>query len=160
MDQPKKPTPKASRPAAKPAASKPLPKQPAKPGSGLMGWLGRQVGHVKKAVKTDVTKRAAGKPASEGQAGPAGNPSSASRPAGANPAAAAAARRPSPASKYAAPSEAAQTTTAMEKVIYREDKVEEAEMPDRPGVILRRTIIDEVVVETETKQTESNRQQD
>ena len=39
----------------------------------------------------------------------------------------------------------------MEKVIYREDKVEEAEMPDRPGVILRRTIIDEVVVETEVR---------
>jgi hypothetical protein len=25
------------------------------PGSGFLGWLGRQVGHVKKAVKTDVT---------------------------------------------------------------------------------------------------------
>ncbi len=26
---------------------------PAKPGKGLFGWLGRQVGHVKKAVQTD-----------------------------------------------------------------------------------------------------------
>jgi hypothetical protein len=26
-----------------------------KPGRGLLGWLGRQVGYVKKAVKTDVT---------------------------------------------------------------------------------------------------------
>ena len=25
----------------------------AKPGKGLFGWLGRQVGHVSKAVKTD-----------------------------------------------------------------------------------------------------------
>jgi len=25
------------------------------PGKGLLGWLGRQVGHVTKAVKTDVT---------------------------------------------------------------------------------------------------------
>jgi hypothetical protein len=153
MDQPKKPSSGASRPAAKPAGSKPQPKQPAKPGSGLMGWLGRQVGHVKKAVKTDVTKGAAAKLASGGQARPAGNPSSASRAAGAKPAAA---PRPSPASKPAGPAETAQTTTAMEKVIYREDKVEEAELPDRPGVILRRTIIDEVVVETETKTSETN----
>ena len=28
----------------------------AKKGSGLFGWLGRQVGYVKKAVQTDVTK--------------------------------------------------------------------------------------------------------
>jgi hypothetical protein len=27
----------------------------AKPGKGLLGWLGRQVGHVRKAVRTDVT---------------------------------------------------------------------------------------------------------
>jgi hypothetical protein len=26
-----------------------------KPGKGLLGWLGRQVGYVKQAVKTDVT---------------------------------------------------------------------------------------------------------
>lgn len=26
-----------------------------RPGSGLWGWLGRQIGHVTKAVKTDVT---------------------------------------------------------------------------------------------------------
>ena len=28
-----------------------------KPGTGFLGWLGRQVGHVKKAVKADVTKQ-------------------------------------------------------------------------------------------------------
>jgi hypothetical protein len=26
------------------------------PGSGLLGWLGRQVGHLRQAVKADVTK--------------------------------------------------------------------------------------------------------
>jgi hypothetical protein len=26
-----------------------------KPGKGLLGWLGRQVGYVRQAVKTDVT---------------------------------------------------------------------------------------------------------
>jgi len=155
MDQPKKPTPGASRPAAKPGTSKPQPKQPAKPGSGLMGWLGRQVGHVKTAVKTDVTKGAA-KPAGAGQTRPSGasnQPASAARSAAGNPTAAA---RPSPASK---PAESAppSSTTAMEKVIYREDKVAEAELPDRPGVILRRTIIDEVVVETAEVQREDNK---
>ena len=29
---------------------------PDNPGTGFLGWLGRQVGYVKKAVKTDVTK--------------------------------------------------------------------------------------------------------
>jgi hypothetical protein len=33
------------------------------------------------------------------------------------------------------------------KVIYRDDKVEEAPHPTQPGVKLRRTIIDEVVVD-------------
>ncbi len=28
-----------------------------KPGTGFLGWLGRQVGHVKKAMKTDVTQK-------------------------------------------------------------------------------------------------------
>ena len=32
-------------------------------------------------------------------------------------------------------------------VIYRNDKVEERPMPDQPGVKLRRTVIDEVIVE-------------
>ena len=48
------------------------------------------------------------------------------------------------------PAAATPSGSAVEKVIYREDKIEEAELPDRPGVILRRTIIDEVVIETET----------
>jgi hypothetical protein len=30
--------------------------QPARPGRGLFGWLGRQVGYVTKALKTDVTE--------------------------------------------------------------------------------------------------------
>ena len=61
----------------------------AQPGKGLFGWLGRQVGHIKKAVQTDV-----------------GGP----------------------------------------KIAYRNQHVEEAEHPEQPGVKLRRTTIDEVIV--------------
>jgi hypothetical protein len=63
----------------------------------FFGWLGRQVGHVKTAVKTDATK-------------------------------------PEP------------------KVIYRNDKVEEKSVPNQPGVKLRRTTIDEVIVDPNQKQ--------
>jgi hypothetical protein len=62
-----------------------------RPGKGFLGWLGRQIGHVKKAVKTDVV------------------------------------REP--------------------KVVYRDGKVEEAAHPSEPGVKLRRTTIDEVIVD-------------
>ncbi len=58
----------------------------------FFGWLGRQVGHVKKAATTDPT--------------------------------------PQP------------------KVVYRKDQIEEKEMPNQPGVKLRRTTIDEVLVES------------
>jgi hypothetical protein len=75
-----------------------------KPGEGLWGWLGRQVGHVKKAVKADVTKKPATNPPVEG---------------------------------------------TEEAVVYREEKAEEVELPDRPGVVLRRTVIDEVIVDPE-----------
>jgi hypothetical protein len=75
------------------------------------------VGHVKKAVKADVTKPA--KPA---------------------------AKKPSP-----KPTKTAPPPSSTETVIFRQDQVEEAEMPHQPGVILRRTIIDEVVVEREEK---------
>ncbi len=34
---------------------------PNRPGNGFLGWLGRQVGHVKQAVKTDVSKKPAEK---------------------------------------------------------------------------------------------------
>jgi hypothetical protein len=61
-----------------------------KPGKGLLGWLGRQVGYVKQAVKTDVTTPA---------------------------------------------------------TIYREAHVEEKDHPQDPNVKLRRTVIDEVIVE-------------
>jgi hypothetical protein len=64
----------------------------AHPGNGFFGWLGRQIGHVKKAVQTDVEK-------------------------------------PAP------------------KVVYRENRTEEQQLPDRPGVKFRRTVIDEVIVE-------------
>jgi hypothetical protein len=56
---------------------------------GFLGWLGRQVGFVKKAMKADVGK----------------------------------------------------------KVVHREERVEEAKVPEQPNVTLRRTVIDEVIVE-------------
>ena len=62
------------------------------PGKGFFGWLGRQVGHVKKAVQADVEK-------------------------------------PAP------------------KIVYRENRTEEQQLPDRPGVKFRRTVIDEVIVD-------------
>lgn len=80
-------------------------KQPPKKPDSLLGWLGRQIGHVKNAVKTDVKKTPAPKP----------------------------------------PPEAA--AKAKPKVIYRDNKVEEAEHPTQPGVKLRRTVIDEVIVD-------------
>ena len=76
------------------------------PGNGFFGWLGRQVGHVKKAVKTDVTKPAP-KPSPAAPGGVVGEP----------------------------------------KVIYRTDAVEEAPHPADPNLKLRRTTIDEVIVE-------------
>ena len=33
------------------------------------------------------------------------------------------------------------------KVLYRDDKIEEVQLPNQPGVKLRRTIIDEVIVD-------------
>ena len=60
------------------------------PGKGLFGWLGRQVGHIKKAVHTDPV-------------GPT--------------------------------------------VAYRKQQVREVQHPEDPGVKLRRTTIDEVLVQ-------------
>lgn len=76
----------------------------------LWNWLGRQIGHVKKAVTTDVTRPALPK------APPA---------------------QPQP----------AEPAPEAPKVIYRDEKAEEVELPDQPGVKLRRTVIDEVIVE-------------
>jgi hypothetical protein len=67
-------------------------------GKGFFGWLGRQVGHVKKAVQTDP----------------------------------------------AAP-----------KIKYRTEKVEEVEHPADPGLKLRRTTIDEVIVKKELPRPET-----
>lgn len=59
------------------------------PGEGLLGWLGRQVGHVKKAIRADPGT----------------------------------------------------------KIVYRKNEVEEAPHPNDPKIKLRRTTIDEVIVE-------------
>jgi hypothetical protein len=65
------------------------------PGTGFLGWLGRQVGHVAKAVKTDVTA-------------------------------------PEPS-----------------KIVYRECTIEEQQSPVDPNLKFRRTVIDEVVRESQ-----------
>jgi hypothetical protein len=88
-------------------------------GDSLWNWLGRQVGHVKKAVKADVTKPAAAPKLHADGA----KPQAAEQPA----------------------AEAA--TPGAPQVIYRDAKAEEVELPDQPGVKLRRTIIDEVIVD-------------
>ena len=70
--------------------SEQLPQSPKKlPGDGLFGWLGRQVGHIRSALGTDVSKS---------------------------------------------------------KTIYRKSETEEKPLPQNPNVKLRRTVIDEVVV--------------
>jgi hypothetical protein len=83
----------------------------------LWNWLGRQIGHVKKAVTADVTKPALPK------APPAAQ------------------ERPAPPPSPDAP-----------KVVYREEKAEEVDLPDRPGVKLRRTVIDEVIVDEKSNE--------
>lgn len=70
------------------------------PGKGLFGWLGRQVGHIKKAVQHDV----------------------------------------------AAP-----------EVAYRKQDVKEVDHPEQPGVKLRRTTIDEVIVQKQILSTKDTK---
>jgi hypothetical protein len=58
-------------------------------GDGFFGWLGRQIGYVTRAVKTDVTRQ----------------------------------------------------------IVHRQREVQEVKLPDQPNVTLRRTVIDEVIVD-------------
>jgi hypothetical protein len=76
------------------------------PGKGLFGWLGRQVGHVKKAVHDDPAKPGAAAPGAKQPPALAGPP-----------------------------------------VVYQNQMVEEIEHPTQPGLKLRRTTIDEVIVD-------------
>ena len=91
----------------------------------LWNWFGRQVGHVKKAVTADVTKKPGALPAQGGAA----KPQAGQQPQQQSP--------PPPPPPVPEPP----------KVIYRDEKAEEIELPDRPGVRLRRTVIDEVIVD-------------
>jgi hypothetical protein len=50
------------------------------------------------------------------------------------------------------PAQGTRPKPAAPKVVYRDDKVEEVPHPTEPGVTLRRTIIDEVVVEDAPEQ--------
>lgn len=88
----------------------------AKQGDSLWNWLGRQVGHVKKAVKANV---APGAPLPADDAKPHAD---------------GAAPRHEPSADDP-------------RVVYRDAKAEEIDLPDQPGVKLRRTIIDEVIVD-------------
>ena len=120
-------------------AKKPAPKGKAKPQpTGFMNWLGRQVGHVKSAVGTDVTQ-----PAAKAKAKVKARGQTQAKPRSAQ-------ARPQP---QATPP----PTAPPSKVVYRDDKIEEVEHPTQPGVILRRTIIDEVIVEEEREQTKGDR---
>jgi hypothetical protein len=65
------------------------------PGNGLLGWLGRQVAYVRKALGADVSGK----------------------------------------------------DVSGSKTIYRNSKIEERPLPQDPKVKLRRTVIDEVVVD-------------
>jgi hypothetical protein len=80
-----------------------------KTGDGFFGWLGRQLGHVKKAVQTKVETEA------EKQA--QGDPEN--------------------------------------QVVYRNDRVEEMPHPESPDLKLRRTVIDEVIVDKKKIEKES-----
>jgi hypothetical protein len=90
------------------------------PGNGVFGWLGRQVGYVKKAVTTRPSQSPPAKRSAPQSAKP-DNP-----PAG----------KPTP-----------PPTDPASGVLFRQDQVQEAEHPSQPGVKLRRTIIDEVIVD-------------
>ena len=92
-------------------------------GDSFWNWLGRQVGHVKKAVAADVTKPAASPQLQAEQV-----------------------------KAQAAAQPGAAATPETPQVIYRDEKAEEVEMPDQPGVKLRRTIIDEVIVDEKKQQ--------
>ena len=71
------------------------------PGNGFLGWLGRQIGHVKKAVQTNVEAEAE----KQSQGDPAN------------------------------------------QVVYQKETVQELPHPENPDLKLRRTVIDEVIVE-------------
>jgi hypothetical protein len=86
-----------------------MPDRPQHPGEGFWGWLGRQFGHVKKAVKTDVEQEA------EKQA--QGDPET--------------------------------------QVVYQNQSVQEAAHPENPDLKLRRTVIDEVIVDKKQIDKES-----
>ena len=41
-------------------------------------------------------------------------------------------------------------------VVHRDQQVQEAKLPDRPGVTLRRTVIDEVIVDQKATERRSD----
>ena len=97
------------------------PPPPPKPDSiaDFLGWLGRQVGHITKAVQTDVT-------------------------------------RPSAPPRAATPTPTA-PTPAPPEVLYRDHRIEEQPHPQRPDVLLRRTVVDEIIVQPAPPPGSTNR---
>jgi hypothetical protein len=85
-----------------------MPDKPPPDTGGFWHWLGRQVGHVKKAVETNVEAEA------ERQA--QGDPEN--------------------------------------QVVYQNETVQELPHPENPNLKLRRTVIDEVIVEPKKLQGE------
>ena len=63
-----------------------------------------------------------------------------------------------PPAKRSAPQSGAAEQPAAPAVLYRQGQVQEAEHPSQPGVKLRRTIIDEVIVD-ETKPPDADRRE-
>jgi len=93
------------------------------PGKGFFGWFGRQIGYVTKAVSADPVAKSPAKRLAPQSKTP----------------------RPATSPKPSAAPAAAPAADA--GVLYRKGEVQEAEHPTQPGVKLRRTIIDEVIVE-------------
>ena len=94
------------------------------PGRGVFGWLGRQVGYVKKAVKAKPVAQPPAKRSAPQSPPPPAEPPRAEQPA----------------------------VDDAGAVLYRHGEVQEAEHPTQPGLKLRRTIIDEVIVDPDETQ--------
>jgi hypothetical protein len=85
-----------------------VPDQPQKPlpGKGLLGWLGRQVGYVRRAIRHPV-----------------------------------------------APPSGGVDAEARAQTIYRGQKILEEPMPGNPNITLRRTVVDEAIVNRDNDRT-------
>ena len=93
------------------------------PGDSFFRWLGRQVGHVKSAVKHNPVKAPAPVLPDQVKTGGAKPPGGTAKP------------------------QAGDEKIVSPTVVYRTDQVEEVPHPTDPKLKLRRTVIDEVIVD-------------